>query len=117
MLRRLCETMELVTIFLPNSTVRLLAGFQQRELDFGLLDGKVTHVTLAWRDWNAVRAASAVTKRAHPRVSTAILRRPGCSGFELIRGLVQLACAAATQFASTSLADHCLKPPLLPVRP
>jgi hypothetical protein len=36
-----------VTIFLPNTGARLLAGFQQRELDLGLLYGKVTHVTLA----------------------------------------------------------------------
>jgi hypothetical protein len=36
-----------VTIFLPNTRACLLAGLQQRELDLGLLYGKVTHVTLA----------------------------------------------------------------------
>jgi hypothetical protein len=47
MLRRLCETKKLVTIFLPNGAVSLLAGFQQRELALAFREKKVNHVTLA----------------------------------------------------------------------
>ena len=46
MLRRLCETRELVTIFLPNPACRLLADSQQRELALGFLGEKVNRVTL-----------------------------------------------------------------------
>jgi hypothetical protein len=46
-LRRLCETNSLVTIFLPKTALGLLARPQQRELDLGLRNGKVTYVTWA----------------------------------------------------------------------
>ena len=46
-LPRLCETKQLVTIFLPNPAASLLAGCQQRELALAFSHGKVIHVTLA----------------------------------------------------------------------
>src|ERR1700733_4009861 len=45
LLRRLCETSSLVTIFLPKTVARLLAAPQQRELDLRLRHRKVTYVT------------------------------------------------------------------------
>ena len=49
----------LVTIFLPNSTASLLLGSQQRELDLGFLQGKVTYVT-----WEVFYEAASSALRA-----------------------------------------------------